>query len=120
MVSQTLCSRLPLTSSSRLSKTRAPAVRAGPRHPEANRRDVFLGLLASTALVAGPAAAVDVDAAKKAKLERKRALREAAEDMKTTGVEESAFEDSKFAVSEDKTPNIHSRQEEGKRSQVNA
>ena len=51
--------------------------------------------------------------------ERKEKLKEAAEKMRDKGVTQSAFTDSRYAVSEDKTPNIHSRQEEGAKSQSN-
>jgi hypothetical protein len=43
------------------------------------------------------------------KEERKAQLRAAAQDMKQTGKTEQVFEDSQYSVSEDKTPNIHTR-----------
>jgi hypothetical protein len=39
--------------------------------------------------------------------------------MRAKGRGEAAFEDSKFAVSDDKSPNIHTRQDEGARTQEN-
>lgn len=42
--------------------------------------------------------------------ERKAALKAAATGMKETGKPEEIFKDSKYAVSEDKSPNVHTRQ----------
>lgn len=42
--------------------------------------------------------------------ERKAALKAAATGMKETGKPEEVFKDSKYAVSEDKSPNVHTRQ----------
>eukprot|EP00803_Ostreobium_quekettii_P003587 evm.model.scf_396.2 EVM.evm.TU.scf_396.2 scf_396:27207-28734(-) len=70
----------------------------------------MLSLCASTMLVAGCAEARDIEAARKAREERLKALKAAAADMKETGIGEAAFADSEYSVSDDKTPNIHSRQ----------
>eukprot|EP01026_Neomeris_dumetosa_P008894 TRINITY_DN12902_c0_g1_i4.p2 TRINITY_DN12902_c0_g1~~TRINITY_DN12902_c0_g1_i4.p2 ORF type:complete len:118 (+),score=16.88 TRINITY_DN12902_c0_g1_i4:131-484(+) len=80
--------------------------------------NAFIGT--SVLLFTGAAQARDFEAAKKAKEARRAQLKAAAEDMEKTGRSESAFEDSSYAVSEDKSPNIHSRQEEGSKTQVNA
>jgi hypothetical protein len=66
-------------------------------------------------LAAGSAFARDAQKAAAAKEARKQALAKAAEDMRSTGKSEAAFEDSSYAVSEDKSPNVHTRQEEGLR-----
>ena len=41
---------------------------------------------------------------------RKEALAKAAEEMRESGKTASAFSDSQYAVSEDKSPNVHTRQ----------
>lgn len=65
--------------------------------------------------MATAAQAKDAEEARKAKDARLAALRNAADDMKQTGKAEAAFQDSEYAVSDDKSPNIHTRQEEGLR-----
>ncbi|CAL5230023.1 g13467 [Coccomyxa viridis] len=82
-----------------------------------DRRAAIGGLLGAGLLIAAPAAlAKDIGAAARAKEERRAALAKAAEDMKSTGKAESAFEDSGYAVGEDHSPNSHTRQEEGART----
>jgi hypothetical protein len=52
--------------------------------------------------------------------ERRRKLREAAEATVSTGKDTEAFEDSNYSLSEEsRTPNIHSRQGEGAKTQIN-
>ncbi|KAK9908071.1 hypothetical protein WJX75_002428 [Coccomyxa subellipsoidea] len=67
-------------------------------------------------LSAPSAIAKDLGAAARAKEERKAQLRAAAQDMKQTGKAEAAFEESSYGVGDDKSPNIHTRQEEGART----
>lgn len=53
--------------------------------------------------------------------ERKRKLREAADADRSSGEDKQVFSDSDYMVGEDaRTPNVHSRQGEGARTQVNA
>ena len=48
-------------------------------------------------------------------------LREAADASASSGKDQQVFDDSNYMVGEDaRTPNIHSRQGDGARSQVNA
>lgn len=52
--------------------------------------------------------------------ERRRKLREAAEATANTGTDTEPFEQSQYSLSEEsRTPNIHSRQGEGAKSQIN-
>lgn len=88
--------------------------------PLTSRRAVTASILFVPALLQVPAAhARDYLEAKKRADERREKLREASSDMRNKGKSEAVFDDSKYAVSEDKTPNIHSRQEEGIKSQSN-
>ena len=53
--------------------------------------------------------------------ERRRKLREAADASASSGQDQQVFDDSDYMVGEDaRTPNVHSRQGDGARSQVNA
>ncbi|KAK9797068.1 hypothetical protein WJX73_002016 [Symbiochloris irregularis] len=79
-----------------------------------HRRSALL-LAAAPLLFTATSYAKDAEAAKKAKEERLAQLKSAAQDMKETGKAEAAFSDSGYAVSDDKSPNIHTRQEEGLR-----
>eukprot|EP01025_Chloroclados_australasicus_P041015 TRINITY_DN4321_c0_g1_i2.p3 TRINITY_DN4321_c0_g1~~TRINITY_DN4321_c0_g1_i2.p3 ORF type:complete len:114 (-),score=14.59 TRINITY_DN4321_c0_g1_i2:505-846(-) len=88
--------------------------------PHASRRASALGLLLAPVLVAVPAHARDAEAAKAASEERKRKLREAADISAETGRDQKVFEDSDYMMSEDaRTPNVHSRQDEGSKTQIN-
>lgn len=53
--------------------------------------------------------------------ERRRRLREAADASASSGQDQQVFDDSNYMLGEDaRTPNIHTRQGDGARSQVNA
>eukprot|EP01023_Acetabularia_acetabulum_P040961 TRINITY_DN397_c0_g1_i1.p3 TRINITY_DN397_c0_g1~~TRINITY_DN397_c0_g1_i1.p3 ORF type:complete len:120 (-),score=22.21 TRINITY_DN397_c0_g1_i1:284-643(-) len=105
----------------RLQKCRSRKATVCQCNQSVDRRQIGSALMGASLLFSAAAAqARDLDAAKKAKEARRAQLKAAAEDMEKTGRAESAFEDSSYAVSEDKTPNIHSRQEEGSKTQVNA
>lgn len=94
----------------------------GFQAPKSSRREAALALVAAPALlfVTGAAQARDYKEAKKAAEARKEKLKEAAGGMKEKGVTQDAFQDSKYSVSEEaRTPNVHSRQEEGIKSQNN-
>ncbi|DBA82676.1 TPA: hypothetical protein ACH3X1_006918 [Trebouxia sp. C0004] len=88
---------------------------AGFRNHSSDRRSAGLMLVAFPALLAAPAFARDADKAKAAAEARKEALAKAAEEMRESGKTASAFSESQYAVSEDKSPNVHTRQEEGVR-----
>ncbi|KAL0052924.1 hypothetical protein WJX82_009948 [Trebouxia sp. C0006] len=88
---------------------------AGLRNQTSDRRSAGLMLVAFPALLAAPAFARDADKAKAAAEARKEALAKAAEEMRESGKTASAFSESQYAVSEDKSPNVHTRQEEGVR-----
>ncbi|KAF8058893.1 zinc finger CCCH domain-containing protein 24 [Scenedesmus sp. PABB004] len=80
-------------------------------------------LLLGTGLVllsSGSAQAKDFKEALAAKEARRAKLRGTAGDMKTSGKDQQVFKSSDFMVSEEaRTPNIHSRQEEGAKTQQN-
>ena len=66
---------------------------------------------------AAPARAADLADAQAKKEARKKALRAAAEASARSGRGEAAFADAEYGVSEEaRTPNSHSRQEEGLKS----
>lgn len=77
------------------------------------KRRASLALLAAPLLLALPAQAAlpsfgkSPEAREKAQEDRKASLRAAAEESKKTGKAEPAFDDSQYAVSEDKSPNVH-------------
>ena len=70
----------------------------------------------AAATVAGPAFAKSFEEAEAEKMARKEALRAAAQASAATGRSASAFADSEYQLSEEsKTPNFHTRQDEGLR-----
>jgi hypothetical protein len=85
------------------------------------RRAVAAGLFAGVALLlpASRAQARDLAAAEAAKEARKAALRAAADESAKTGIGGTAFEEPEFSVGDDKSPNTHTRQDEGIRKQSN-
>ena len=105
------------------SNRRATRVVATATHestPSATPRRAFLGFAFSaaflTATVAGPALAKSFEEAEAEKLARKEAVRAAAQASAQSGRGASAFADSEYQLSEEsKTPNFHTRQEEGAR-----
>ena len=75
-----------------------------------------LGGALAAATVAGPAFAKSFEEAEAEKMARKEALRAAAQASAATGRSTSAFADSEYQLSEEsKTPNFHTRQDEGLR-----
>ncbi|CAL8469401.1 g8942 [Coccomyxa elongata] len=81
-------------------------------HVNTNRRYALGAVLVVPSLLAAPSAiARDINAAARAREERKAQLRAAAQDMKQTGKAEAAFEESQYSVGDDKSPNIHTREE---------
>ena len=75
--------------------------------------------VARAAIAPTPARAVDLAEAAAAKEARKAALRAAAAASATSGRGESAFDAPEYGVSEEsRTPNAHSRQEEGLKKAV--
>ena len=104
---------------------RAPRVVASATPAEKNDvapRRAFLGaafgaLAAISASTASTAYAASLEEKEKEKEARKAALRAAAAQSAQTGRGASAFADSEYQLSEEsKTPNFHTRQEEGLRS----
>ncbi|KAK9811297.1 hypothetical protein WJX72_001364 [[Myrmecia] bisecta] len=89
---------------------------AGEDRCVSRRSLLALAPLVPAAFLAAPANARNVKDALKAKAEREAALKAAAEKMRNSGRNAEAFADSSYAVSEDKSPNIHTRQEEGLRT----
>jgi hypothetical protein len=86
----------------------------------AGRRSVAAGLLGMALLLpAAHAQARDLAAAEAAKEARKAALRAAADQSAKTGIGGTAFEEPEFSVGDDKSPNTHTRQDEGVRKQSN-
>ncbi|KAI8472607.1 MAG: hypothetical protein J3K34DRAFT_519642 [Monoraphidium minutum] len=87
------------------------------------RRAILSGAAgAAAALLLGVqrAQAQDYEAALAAKEARKAKLRDAAGGIKTSGKDKQVFKDSEYMVSEEaRTPNVHSRQNEGAKSQIN-
>ncbi|KAF6253168.1 hypothetical protein COO60DRAFT_463145 [Scenedesmus sp. NREL 46B-D3] len=86
-----------------------------------NRRAVLGGLITGLALAATRAAnARDFKAALAEKEARKAKLRGNAESMKASGKDQQTFKQSDYMVSEEaRTPNVHSRQNEGAKTQEN-
>lgn len=87
--------------------------------PERTRRAFLFGALAaiSASTAAIPAYAASLEEKEKEKEARKAALRAAAAQSAQTGRGAAAFADSEYQLSEEsKTPNFHTRQEEGLRS----
>eukprot|EP00892_Ulva_mutabilis_P009578 jgi/Ulvmu1/6993/UM033_0051.1 len=106
----------------RLGSTRSNACASASQPARvAPRREVIKAFLVLPGMMlAGPALARDAEAAKAAAEERKRKLREAAHASAETGTDHKVFGDSNYMVGEEaRTPNVHSRQEEGPRTQVN-
>ena len=83
----------------------------------ATPRRAFLRAAALASLaIASPALAKSFEEAEAEKLARKEALRAAAAASAATGRGAAAFADSEYQLSEEsKTPNFHTRQEEGLR-----
>eukprot|EP00195_Chlamydomonas_chlamydogama_P016328 CAMPEP_0202898008 /NCGR_PEP_ID=MMETSP1392-20130828/6618_1 /ASSEMBLY_ACC=CAM_ASM_000868 /TAXON_ID=225041 /ORGANISM="Chlamydomonas chlamydogama, Strain SAG 11-48b" /LENGTH=127 /DNA_ID=CAMNT_0049583803 /DNA_START=56 /DNA_END=439 /DNA_ORIENTATION=- len=101
---------------------RAQAKRQGEELAQSvSRRLLLSGLTsASTLMFAYSSVAKDIKEALAEKEARKKALREAAGGMKATGKDAQIFEVPEYSVSEEaRTPNIHSRQGEGARTQEN-
>lgn len=75
---------------------------------------------ATLMLLSGPVMAKDFKEALAAKEARKQKLHSTAGGIKDTGKDQQVFKDSDYMVSEEaRTPNIHSRQGEGVKTQVN-
>lgn len=85
------------------------------------RRELAIGALFGSLVIQGhPADAKGYDEKLKEKEARRKALRAAASEMKSTGKDEQIFEEPEYAVAEEaRTPNVHSRQNEGARTQQN-
>ncbi len=88
------------------------------------RRAILAGglsaaLLGAAALLPGSARARDLAAAEAAKEARRAALRASAENSAVTGVGAQVFEEPERSVGDDKSPNTHTRQDEGLRKQAN-
>lgn len=108
----------------RRHRTSALVARAAVE-PAVSRREVFASLVSAVVvgslISVGPAQARDFKAALAEKEARKAKLRDTAGSMKKTGEDKQTFKDAEYAVSEEaRTPNIHSRQNEGARTQENA
>ncbi|WIA39580.1 hypothetical protein OEZ86_005664 [Tetradesmus obliquus] len=88
---------------------------------QASRRAVLGGLATGLLLTATRAAdARDYKAALAEKEARKAKLRGTAESMKSSGKDQQTFKESDYMVSEEaRTPNVHSRQNEGAKTQEN-
>ncbi|KAL3159722.1 hypothetical protein ABBQ38_010128 [Trebouxia sp. C0009 RCD-2024] len=91
------------------------SVQATANNKSSSRRSAGLMLVSMPMFFAVPAFARDAEKAKAAAESRKEALAKAAEEMRESGKTASAFSESQYAVSEDKSPNVHTRQEEGVR-----
>jgi hypothetical protein len=102
------------------SHTRARPIARASASPDAStcarRRALALGF-AALSLAVPTARAADLADAQAKKEARKKALRAAAEASAKSGRGEAAFADAEYGVSEEaRTPNSHSRQEEGLKS----
>ena len=77
---------------------------------------VFGAVFATATVTTGPAFARSLEEAEAEKMARKEAVRAAAQASAASGRGASAFADSEYQLSEEsKTPNFHTRQEEGAR-----
>jgi len=109
------------TRASASRNTRARSIARASASPDASTstRRRALGLLgiAALSLAVPTARAADLADAQAKKEARKKALRAAAEASAKSGRGEAAFADAEYGVSEEaRTPNSHSRQEEGLKS----
>lgn len=93
------------------------AANASDKAAATTPRRAFLRAAALASLaIASPALAKSFEEAEAEKLARKEALRAAAAASAATGRGAAAFADSEYQLSEEsKTPNFHTRQEEGLR-----
>lgn len=108
------------TRASASRNTRARSIARASASPDAStstrRRALALGI-AALSLAVPTARAADLADAQAKKEARKQALRAAAEASAKSGRGEAAFADAEYGVSEEaRTPNSHSRQEEGLKS----
>jgi len=104
---------MPRASSARDHAAPAPAL-ASATPAMTRRASIAIAVALASASVASSARAVDLEEAQRQKEARKAALRAAADASAKSGRGESAFDDAAYGVSEEsRTPNAHSRQEEG-------
>eukprot|EP00877_Chromochloris_zofingiensis_P002295 jgi/Chrzof1/12066/Cz06g20050.t1 len=106
----------------RSSRSRCVSAKATGDLPAPDRRDFLTAAIGSiiwgsTAMAAGATDFKDALAKKQA---RKAALKAAAGDIKSSGKDQQVFKSPNYSVSEEaRTPNIHTRQNEGARTQEN-